>query len=104
MNIVHLIQAIGDGGQGWANGVLYVLFSPKIRERLICQPLYCCCDQVMAYYDTFGHQVNHNEQHSSSLTVMESSMNNDPSDPHSMSMHNMSDTERAPLLGQPNEH
>lgn len=29
-----MIQAIGGGGQGWANAILYVLLSPKIRKRL----------------------------------------------------------------------
>ena len=28
------IQSLGDGGQGWGNIFLYVIFSPKIRERL----------------------------------------------------------------------
>lgn len=28
-------QAIGDGGQGWGNAILYIFLSPVIRERLI---------------------------------------------------------------------
>lgn len=28
------MQAIGDGGQGWGNFILYVLASEKIRNRL----------------------------------------------------------------------
>ncbi len=28
------MQAIGDGGQGWGNAVLYVLLSPTVRTRL----------------------------------------------------------------------
>ena len=27
-------QAIGDGGQGWGNAILYVFLSPTIREKL----------------------------------------------------------------------
>ena len=34
-----LHQALGDGGQGWGNVFLYILSSPKIRERLF----YCLC-------------------------------------------------------------
>ena len=30
-----LLQAIGDGGQGWGNFVLYILASDKIRNRLL---------------------------------------------------------------------
>lgn len=29
-----LPQAIGDGGQGWGNAILYVFLSPTIREKL----------------------------------------------------------------------
>lgn len=32
------IQAIGDGGQGWGNFILYVMVSDKIRNKL----LGCC--------------------------------------------------------------
>jgi len=28
------IQAIGGGGQGWANAILYIFLSPTIRYRL----------------------------------------------------------------------
>ena len=28
------MQAIGDGGQGWGNAILYVFLSPTIREKL----------------------------------------------------------------------
>lgn len=34
---------MGDGGQGWCNAILYIFWSPKIRERLILTPLYLCC-------------------------------------------------------------
>ena len=32
------IQAIGDGGQGWGNFILYVVVSEKIRKKLLT----CC--------------------------------------------------------------
>lgn len=31
-------QAIGDGGQGWGNAILYIFFSPDIRRRLFGEP------------------------------------------------------------------
>ena len=31
-------QAIGDGGQGWGNAILFILFSKSIRERLFVNP------------------------------------------------------------------
>lgn len=38
-----IIQAIGDGGQGWGNFVLYILASGKIRRRLLsCCCVFCC--------------------------------------------------------------
>ena len=43
------LQVIGDPGQGWANAVLYVLFTRSIRERLIetikatIKRVCCCC-------------------------------------------------------------
>lgn len=27
------MQAIGDGGQGWCNAILYIFFSPTIRRK-----------------------------------------------------------------------
>ena len=30
-----MLQAIGDGGQGWGNAILYIFLSPVIRQRLI---------------------------------------------------------------------
>ena len=30
-----LPQAIGDGGQGWGNAILYIFNSPKIRNLLL---------------------------------------------------------------------
>lgn len=34
--LILLYQAIGAGGQGWTNAILYIFFSPKIRQRLLC--------------------------------------------------------------------
>ena len=36
MSTVSLpIQSVGDGAQGWCNALLYIVLSPKIRQRLI---------------------------------------------------------------------
>jgi hypothetical protein len=37
-----ILQAIGDGGQGWGNAILYVFFSPEIRRRLFGEPFDKC--------------------------------------------------------------
>ena len=37
-----LPQALGDGGQGWGNVVLFVLASDKIRTRLFGGLIYYC--------------------------------------------------------------
>ncbi len=39
-------QAIGDGGQGWGNAVLYVLLSPTIRTRLLDSLCGRCVDAI----------------------------------------------------------
>ena len=39
---LYFSQAIGDGGQGWGNAILYVFLSPTIRERL-CNALCGSC-------------------------------------------------------------
>jgi len=33
-----LFQAIGDGGQGWANAILYIFSSKTMREKMIVNP------------------------------------------------------------------
>lgn len=42
---MHL-QAVGDGGQGWSNVILYIFLSPVIRKQLFFYPviraLYFC--------------------------------------------------------------
>jgi len=35
-------QAIGDGGQGWGNAILYVFLSPTIRQKLFTDPCEKC--------------------------------------------------------------
>ena len=35
---LSITQAIGGGGQGWANAILYIFFSPTIRYRLLISP------------------------------------------------------------------
>lgn len=36
--LLSFLQAIGDGGQGWGNFILYVIVSDKVRSRLLT----CC--------------------------------------------------------------
>ena len=31
-------QAVGDGGQGWGNAILYIFFSSTIRHKLFGEP------------------------------------------------------------------
>lgn len=49
-----LPQAIGDGGQGWGNALLYVFLSSTIRQELFC--LTClrakCCPRKPGLDDT----------------------------------------------------
>ena len=33
------MQAVGDGGQGWANALLFVILSKNTRQRLFIEPL-----------------------------------------------------------------
>ena len=40
--ILVLLQAIGDGGQGWGNALLYIFLSPVIRQELFCWPFFKC--------------------------------------------------------------
>ena len=35
LSTFFLFQSVGDGGQGWCNGILYILLSPNIRQRLL---------------------------------------------------------------------
>ena len=36
------MQAIGDGGQGWCNAILYILLSPLMRRKLCGEPCESC--------------------------------------------------------------
>jgi G protein-coupled receptor 157 len=47
--VLEILQSLGDGAQGWANAILYVFWSPKIRKRLILNPLGHCCLYVAGY-------------------------------------------------------
>ena len=40
------LQAIGDGGQGWGNAILYIFFSPVIRSRLFKEPCEDCFEAI----------------------------------------------------------
>ncbi len=35
-------QAIGDGGQGWCNAILYIILSPMMRRKLCGEPCESC--------------------------------------------------------------
>ena len=41
------MQAVGDGAQGWANAVLYIFFSPMMRQRLFSYPCSQCWNAVV---------------------------------------------------------
>lgn len=43
-------QALGDGGQGWSNALLYVFFSPTIRSWLIDSYLCVCWTKLRTLY------------------------------------------------------
>lgn len=40
--ILYSLQAIGDGGQGWGNALLYIFLSPVIRQELFCWSFIKC--------------------------------------------------------------
>ena len=52
-------QAIGDGGQGWGNFILYVMVSGKVRNKL-----FSCCTGKSA-----NDNLNHLEDRSSQNEV-----------------------------------
>lgn len=41
-----ILQAAGDGGQGWSNAVVYIFLSPTIRKQLFIYPLI----RIMLYF------------------------------------------------------
>lgn len=43
LHFIYFTQCIGDGAQGWVNALLYIFWSPKIRQRLIINPLGTFC-------------------------------------------------------------
>ena len=47
-------QAIGDGGQGWGNAVLYILASSKIRKKLLCDLCKSCMKMSGRKLQTLG--------------------------------------------------
>ena len=47
-------QAIGDGGQGWGNAVLYIFASSQIRKRLFCDPCKSCMKMSGRKLQTLG--------------------------------------------------
>ncbi len=47
-------QAIGDGGQGWGNAILYIFLSSVIRERLLGEWCGKCVDKIEDHLDRVG--------------------------------------------------
>ncbi len=64
-------KAIGDGGQGWGNAILYIFLSPSIRQRLFGEPCNKCW---LATERTFQElleteTMSHSEQEETKVTV-----------------------------------
>lgn len=55
--VLAILQAIGDGGQGWGNAILYIFLSPVIRERLIGE----WCGRLRSDKDDRLNGVNRND-------------------------------------------
>ena len=51
-----LPQAIGDGGQGWSNAILYIFNSPKIRNLLL-KDLTTCCSRTASILNDCRNQM-----------------------------------------------
>lgn len=52
-------QAVGDGGQGWGNVILYVITSAKIRQRLFGWMMVCSRDsKPKTPSQTVNHPIN----------------------------------------------
>ena len=74
-------QAIGDGGQGWGNALLYIFFSPRIRKRLFGEPFNKCLltteEKLQALLETDtatsqkSIQVSHKNERMSSVATSE---------------------------------
>ena len=56
-NIPKIIQAIGDGGQGWGNAVLYIFLSPVIRQELFCWSFFKCIQYIGKKMRTIGEKM-----------------------------------------------
>ena len=56
-----IIQAVGDGGQGWGNAVLYIFFSPVIRSRLFKDPFEDCFETIQEKFRGFRERDNHQQ-------------------------------------------
>lgn len=52
--VIGILQAIGDGGQGWGNAVLYIFLSPIIRERLMMEWCGKCAEKAEDRLDHLG--------------------------------------------------
>lgn len=54
--VLNRLQAIGDPGQGWCNAILYILFSPIYRTKLIVTPSLTLISWLVAVV-TYGVQT-----------------------------------------------
>ena len=83
------MQAIGDGGQGWCNALLYVFFSPTIRRRMFVKPCEQCLRKV-------GDQLQELIE-----TDVESNVSKRSAETRSLNLaedtHNTAESERTPL-------
>lgn len=55
------MQAVGDGGQGWGNAVLYVFLSPVIRSRLFIEPFQDCYEAIHEKIRGFPERDNYHQ-------------------------------------------
>lgn len=70
------MQAVGDGGQGWGNAVLYIFLSPVIRSRLFKDPFEDCYETIQEKIQGFRQRDNH--QQSSLYSAEQRKTNSSP--------------------------
>ncbi|KAL5491495.1 hypothetical protein EMCRGX_G016792 [Ephydatia muelleri] len=56
LSALRFLQAIGDGGQGWSNAILYIFNSPKIRNLLL-KDLTTCCSRTASILNDCRNQM-----------------------------------------------
>ncbi len=81
--LLMCLQGIGDSGQGFANAILFVLFTPKVRRYFLhcCKnPVVCCRrgDPLLvkkAQYGTVPSDADSHEDYSAATLSEASAMN-----------------------------